>query len=721
MWLLFVTGLLSILTQIVLLRELNAAFYGVELIYLLALAAWLLCTAIGAAATTRTPLLHSAATIGVACAALAPVLLAEVMFLRAVGLVFGGVPGAFLPFWQQLVALTIALAPIGALLGLLFQWSARRFVGARRTLAQAYAIESTGAVAGGVLATILLGMGAQTLTLALLCAFFSLAAPLAPMAWQGRRVARAAVLVLSMLAAGLFWQSATFDRHMTRWQHPNLLEVRDSPYARVTLTRLADQIAVFENNALVFDSEGTDAEVFAHLVALQHPAPARVLLLGGGPEGLARFLFAHRPARLDNVELDPVLVDLVARHVSVSTETATADARAIIDDPRRFLRHSGRYDVMVIGMPEPDSGAANRFYTREFFELCAARLTPGGVVGLRLRTAENFWTPAETERTASIYRALRAAFADVVLLPGATNVVVASQAPLARDAGVLIDRLATRDIRARVVTPAYLRYLYTNDRRAGIARQLEASEAQANTDVRPACYQYAAIIWLGKFWPVLARFDPSGVGVSSTAGRLVRWGVAVVLLFLFLGARRHPSRRRLLIALVAGFSGMAIETVLLLHYQLKQGALFEDLGVLLTSFMGGLALGAIAARRLRLVHETIGGRRAVERWWGLAMVAGLSVLCGGVAALVATGVVGGLFGVAFLLALAGFFVAALFAYASVHQVGDQQTVISPLYAADLVGGCAGSLVATLILIPMAGLASTALWTSLFAALILLLL
>ena len=141
MWFLLVTGFLSILAQVVLLRELNAAFYGVELIYLLALAAWLLCTAIGAAATTRTPLLHSAATIGVACAALAPVLLADVTFLRAVGLVFGGVPGAFLPFWQQLVALTIALAPVGVLLGLLFQWSARRFVGARRTLAQAYAID----------------------------------------------------------------------------------------------------------------------------------------------------------------------------------------------------------------------------------------------------------------------------------------------------------------------------------------------------------------------------------------------------------------------------------------------------------------------------------------------------------------------------------------------------------------------------------------------------
>lgn len=720
MWFLLATGFLSILTQIVLLRELNAAFYGVELIYLVALAAWLLWTAAGAAATTGRPRVRSATAVGVACTALAPVLLADVAFLRAVRVLFGGVPGAFLPFWQQLLALTIAIAPVGVLLGLLFQWSARRFVGTRHTLAHAYAIESAGAVVGGLVAAVLLGAGARAVTLATLGAAVAVVAPLAPHAMRGHRFARVAAMFVLALGAWGVWQSGSIDRRLSAWSHPALLDTRDSPYARITLTRLGDEISVFENDALAFSTEGTDPEVFAHLVALQHPAPARMLLLGGGPEGLSRHLLEHGPEQLDNVELDSVLLDLVARHVPAGGAAPDAGARVIIDDPRRFLRDSGRYDVMVIGMPEPDSGAANRFYTREFFELCAARLAPGGVVGLRLRTAENFWTPAQVLRAASIQRALRSAFADVVVLPGATTVIVASPAPLARDAAALIDRLAARRIRARVVSPAYLRYLYTNDRRVEISRRLDASQASANSDVRPACYQYAAIIWLGRFWPALTRLDPSPPAPTAAAGRLARWGLGVALLVVFASARRHPARRRLLIALVAGFSGMAIETVLLLHYQLKQGALFEDLGVLLTGFMGGLALGAIAARRLRLVHETIGGRRAVGRWWGLAMVAGLSVLCGGVAALVAAGVAGGLLGVACLLALAGFFVAALFAYASVHQVGDQQAVISPLYAADLVGGCAGSLVATLFVIPMAGLAVTAGWAAVLAALMVLL-
>ena len=50
---LFLTGFVSILGQIVLLRELNIAFRGIELIYTLAFSAWLTGTALGVSAGKR--------------------------------------------------------------------------------------------------------------------------------------------------------------------------------------------------------------------------------------------------------------------------------------------------------------------------------------------------------------------------------------------------------------------------------------------------------------------------------------------------------------------------------------------------------------------------------------------------------------------------------------------------------------------------------------------
>ena len=45
---LIVIGLVSILGQVTILRELSVAFYGIELVYILAIGLWLLGTAVGA-------------------------------------------------------------------------------------------------------------------------------------------------------------------------------------------------------------------------------------------------------------------------------------------------------------------------------------------------------------------------------------------------------------------------------------------------------------------------------------------------------------------------------------------------------------------------------------------------------------------------------------------------------------------------------------------------
>jgi hypothetical protein len=60
-------------------------------------------------------------------------------------------------------------------------------------------------------------------------------------------------------------------------------------------------------------------------------------------------------------------------------------------------------------------------------------------------------------------------------------------------------------------------------------------------------------------------------------------------------------------------------------------------------------------------------------------------------------------------------VAGIFAYASLHEIEDQKGVISPLYSADLIGGSLGSLLGSLILIPLTGMDVTARGMLLLAA------
>ena len=699
---LFAVGALALLAQVVLLRECEVAFFGSELVLVLGLGAWLLGTAAGAAPGRGTGPPGGRAVRGL-FVALGILLPLAVVLARAVRILGGGVPGAYLPFGRQMLALALCLVPVSLLLGLLFRWTARRYIASGGSAPAAYALESAGGLLGGLLATLLSAAGLQNWDAALLCGIAAFAA-----AWPGSRASRAPAGGASAAAAGLFLAlvllvaAPALDRDMTRWSHPDLLATRDTPYGRVTVTGALGQVAVFEDDALAYESEGTAAEEFVQLAAVQRDTLRRVLVFGGAAQGLLTEVLRHPGARVDDVELDPGLVALVAPRLPARQREALADPRVSIAyaDPRRFLARAREYDLVLVGMPEPESGRTNRFYTREFFAACGRRLAPAGVLALRLRSAENFWTPALARRAASIHRALREVFPATVVLPGTTNLLLASRAPLERDPAVLGGRLERLAPGARLVTPTYVRYLYTNDRFAEIARRLADTPAPANRDARPVCYQATMALWLARFFPSVARVGLPTSGAAGLARAPAAWGVAAALGLALLLARRSAGARRAALAAAAGFAGMLLESALLLHYQTRSGVLFQDLGVLLMAFMGGLALGAPALERAAL-------RRGPGRFAGLltcGALAALGVVC---ALLLRADAGGGLAATGALLFTCGVLVAAAFAWAVLRGAPDGGAVIGPVYAADLFGGCAGSLVAGLAAIPMLGLPATA--------------
>ena len=697
-------GLISILGQIVLLRELNVSFFGVELIYLLALGIWLFWTAIGAVIGRRIrfPSLNHIAVLFIIFGIAIPL---DMVFIRSSRLLFSGTPGAYLTFFQQLTVVVMSIFPVGLLSGLLFQWTAKAYVTTGRTLALAYAIESAGGLIGGLFSTLFLIWGFRNCSIAFLCALTSAATPLIVLRGFRTSLLRFTALVSACIFLILLWQASPLDRRMTLWNHPNLLESRDSPYGRITVTRLYNQISVFENDALAFETEGTDAEYFSHLTALQHPNPQDVLILGGGIEGIVREIAKYVPRRIDYCELNPVMLNLVTRYLPEDIRKSLKEPNVHISsaDPRQYLKESGTYDLILVGMPEPTSGQANRFYTQGFFRQCSAKLGPGGLLGFRLHTAENLWTMPLIRRNTSIYRALQSVFPEVLFLPGTTNVVTASRASLTRTPDVMSRRLQDRKIATKLISANYIKYLFTNDRFFEIRDLLKREKALPNTDIRPVCYQYAFIIWLSKFFPRISLVDPSSIMNQGFLKPPLSWLLWISLPVFFLLSRFRPAFRRTLLVAAAGFLGMVLETILILYYQVKHGVLYQDIGLLLMSFMAGLALGAMIINRAMVrPHD----RQQHLRWYGIGLLTGFCLLCAFIETKVALSTSVGLAETSCLLSLAGFLVAGIFAYASLHGIEDQKNVISSLYAADLMGGCFGSLIGSMILIPLAGMEAT---------------
>jgi spermidine synthase len=695
---LFAIGAVTLLGQVVLLRELLVAFFGSELISVLALGLWLLGSALGALWGGRrgaggSPTQPALAWLLIVLGLLLPL---DVVAIRGIRPLGGVVPGAYLELPVQLGVLAAAVLPPSLLAGALLRRAAVQAVTRGGHLIRAYAVESAGGMLGGVVSTALMRYGWANLDGVLLAGLLATAAG-AMLAARTRRAvafgvgaAAAATLAAALLAA------PALDHRLAIWGQPDLAASRDTPYGRITVTAAAGQTALFEDGALVATSEDTAAEEFAHLAAVQRGRPDSVLVLGFGSGGEVAELLAYRPTVVDWVVVDAELVRWLAPRLpgALGRALAAPAVRLIEADPRAWLTRSGRYDLILSTQAAPQSGRANRFWTREFFAAAGRHLRPGGVFACRLAAAENVWTPARLRRAAGIHRALAEAMADVVALPGFyAHIFLASDAPLSREPRVLAAVLAEAKPPPRYLTGAYLEYLYSSERFETAAALLAAADVPANRDVYPACYATTQTIWLAHFLPGLAWRDGSPDGVDARSVGLLLALIAVAVL----AARRHDLGRRCVAAAVAGAGGMILEAVLLLHYQVHHGVLYQELGLLFTAFMAGLACGGEVSARMRPP-----GRRHQ-----VALAASLALLSGTTAWLTAHGAATGLVGTTGLLLLAGAVTAALLGVASRRGRPAEAPLAGPLIAADLLGGSLGSVAVAVALVPLWGLPGAA--------------
>jgi len=757
-------GFTSLLLQIILTRELLASFFGNELCIGLILVDWLLLVALGsgllgAIVLRWRPSYGAFIVIQLLVAIVLPV---SVFLSRRVG---GAAmfPGEVIGPLLTLLLAALVLLPCCVLLGLQFAVGCRI---ASATAAQpaggtgcsstrapspdrdprvasypchpeesrlsvpavsrVYVLESLGAVLGGLLFHYWLADHLQPMRAVLLLgaanAACACAVALAHLEARRRRAfAGAAALVAAVLATVAV--SATASRLdwaslKSRWRGLELVASENSRYGNLAVTAAAVQRSFFQDGLLMFTTEDWQPnEELAHLTLLQHPQPGRVLLVSGGLGGALAQMLQHPVEQLDYVELDPRVLSLARAHLPEELRRPLRDRRVVQHflDGRRFIADRARsaedaakYDVIVVSMSDPYTGMLNRFYTEQFFGEAAAALRPGGIFCTTLSSSESFLTGPRQLLHASVYRALRGAFADVVVIPGAlTYYLCATQeGVLSTDPGALSQRFAQRELQCQFMSPFWIgeKLLpFRRDQHMDALRR--APPTPVNDDFRPITYYYFLRLWVRQFSPGLA--DALG-----SAARAAAWvvGVALGAAALFAGGLwwwRGYDRVAVVGALAAtGLVEMGVSLIVLFAFQVIAGYIFFQLGILITLYMGGVAVGAAAGRRW-----TRAGARSSALLFASCLAA-LAVLClllphvltflqpraqwantvlGAVAF-----VAGALGGCAFPLAIG----------LTARSGADTARTGAALYAADLLGGAFGALLVTLAALPALGLAPT---------------
>jgi len=332
--------------------------------------------------------------IGVSALAIFPILLGLVRF--APGML--GAPGESFAHGQVLsVVLCVAVtAPPALLMGATWPALARAVVQGRtsvgREVGRLYLCNTLGAVLGSFTAGFLLlpqlgSLAAVTLLAGLNVLLGAVAAFPSNRSNSTQRLRYAGALagacVLVALSAGSVELRDLYQAQLP--EGSTILTVQEGVTSTVMVADHAEDPPVrrlWIQSAWVAGSGGGHVMI-GHLGALHAPGTQRGLGIAFGTGQSFAAALRHGFERLDCVDLNQKVIDAGERWFAEHNGRLLEQpgVSTYVQDGRSFLaRTDARYDIVMMEPLQPWSAGAVNLYTREFYQLAASRLQPGGVV-----------------------------------------------------------------------------------------------------------------------------------------------------------------------------------------------------------------------------------------------------------------------------------------------------------------------------------------------------
>jgi len=680
-------GISSIVTQLVLMRELLCVLAGNEMILGIILGNWFLLTGLGAMLGRSSARLRRPVRVLVlAQLALAVVPVAAVVALRTLrNVVF--VRGGQIGVAQSVVSCFLLLLPYCLIAGYLLTLACA-LLSTRKDAAgigKVYFLDVLGDIAGGLLFTFVLMPMMGHFAILYVPAALNLASAVA-VAAAGRRKLLTTVAAAVCLAAGALVAAVDLEELSTRIEYAGR-DVRfrgHSPYGQLVVTASAGQYDFIENGVPLFSTlEPQRVEQTVHFALAQRPRARRVLLIGGGVSGTAAEILKYPVEAVDYVERDPLIL-----------EQGRLFAPGRLDDPRirvhntdgrLFVRRTAvRYGVVIVDTPDPSTSQLNRFYTAEFFRQAKRVLEPDGVLAISLAGYENYVSDELADLIGSADRTLKTALARVLLLPGRQVTLLASDGELTEDVAGRIEQAGVDTLWVR---RELLVGELSEDRLAALRAAVDAS-APVNEDFSPVLYYYHLMWWISRFkvrLGALAAVMAAGLLICLLRIRPVTFAV-----------------------FTTGLAASALQVVLLVGFQIVHGSLYQRIALLVTMFMAGLAVGShLANRRL----DRLGRRGLARVQYAVAAYAVLLPIV--LPALDAWGTPAGQWLSAWLAfpllaMLPAVLVGLEFPLAGKVGFAGVAPTASRLYTADYLGACFGALLVSTLLIPLIGVVAVCL-------------
>ena len=671
LWSIIGTGISSISTELVTVREFLTQFHGNEITISVFFFAWLLLTGLGSllAKASRRPSINLYLGLLLVFAIWPLCQIVLIRYLRDVFFIHGVSPG----FYGIVLYVALISAPYCLITGFVLPYS-QKVVNAAGHLfdsGQLYLTDNIGDILGGVIFSFVLVyfltpfrvvlFSSFCLLVSIMAIFVKLKKPL----WLGALVVVTSVFVVVAM-------DRPFELQTLRGQYGDVKRYVESPYGRIIISQEGEQYTFWESGTPLYsDADVMRAEEKVHYVLSQRRVVRNVLLISGGLGETLAELSKYQPERIDYVELDPRLT-LVAAEMGVITPMR--GLHVINTDGRLFLKQiSRKYDFIIVDLPDPDTFQINRFFTIEFFSLAKSRLTSDGVLSVNMQYSQNFISKIRKLKLGTLYHTAKEVFKNVLVIPGGEAFFLCSDGKLSSDIPKLLEQ---RSIKTSYVEGFFYGNV-TPERIDGINKDVSTVK-QINSDFEPILMRITLREWFAK----------QGTSPIPFA---VALGITVVVYLVFL-------RKEEYVLFTTGMSNMGAEMLVVYSVQILFGYVYLKIGVIVTAFLFGLLPGASLGNRYKVM-----GRRALlySEVALVVMLAAFFIWAAWVKVELSSWI--------FLLYGMLFSMVCGFQFPAVaHAIGEERSPAAGCLASDLAGAAVGTLLVGTVLIPMWGIAPAAL-------------
>lgn len=346
--------------------------------------------------------------------------------------------------------------------------------------------------------------------------------------------------------------------------------------------------------------------------------------------------------------------------------------------------------------------------------MAKARLSRDGILAITCPGSLSYIGEELANLNACIYRTLHDVYPYVRVIPGESNLFLASPSAEISTAepALLAQRLQDRALQTRLLSDFHIQYKLDEVRASWFLNSLDqVPEVKINRDIAPSGLFYGISLWSTL---ISYRFE----GIFKLMGKAdlsVFLIPLAIFLVAFLAVRRRIAKlgtASVAIAIVTtGFAGMAFAIVLILAFQSLYGHVYQMIALLIAFFMVGLAIGSIVMTRI--MSWTANSKSLLIKLESLVLVYSILVP---VVLIVFHSHLGQpmifalIQAVILVLSLvSGILVGSEFPLANkiyLKGTGRVGEVAGALYACDLVGAWMGALIVSIWLIPVMGIVNT---------------